>query len=263
MNQEKLLATNNVAVMIQARVGSKRFPKKVLAKIENKPMIWHVINRIKSIKSIRQVILLTTKRDEDEILLRIANSSGVIGFAGNTYDVLKRYYRCAKKYNVDTIVRITGDCPLIDPDLVKKMLNYYSKNNFDYLSNTLIPTFPDGLDVEIFSFKTLEIMNKNAKLPSEREHVTAYIRNHRSKFRIFNLKNVKDLSDFRWTVDEPRDLQFVRKIYSEMRPKLLFSTKDVLRVISKNPEIVQINKEIVRNEGYLISLKKDKKKTRR
>ena len=250
----------NIAVMIQARVGSRRFPKKVLAKIENRPMIWHVINRIKSIKSIHQVILLTTKRDEDKILLKIADDSGVTGFAGHTYDVLKRYHRCAKRYNVDTIVRITGDCPLIDPDLVKKMLNYYSKNNFDYISNTLIPTFPDGLDVEIFSFNTLEIMNKNAKLPSEREHVTSYVRNHRSKFKTFNLKNFKDLSDFRWTVDEPRDLEFVRKIYSELRPKLLFSTKDVLRVISKNPEIVQISKEIARNEGYLISLEKDKKK---
>lgn len=248
--------------MIQARVDSRRFPKKVLAKIENKPMIWHVINRIKSIKTIHQIILLTTKKDEDEILLNIARNSNVIGFAGHTYDVLKRYYECAKKYDVNTIVRITGDCPLIDPYLVRRMLTFYSRNNLDYLSNTLNPTFPDGLDVEIFSFKTLETMNKNAKLPSEREHVTAYIRNNTDKFKTFNMKNSKNLADFRWTVDEPRDLQFVRKIYSQMRPELIFSMKDVLNIILKNPKIADINQGIIRNEGYLTSLEKDKKKSK-
>jgi len=248
--------------MIQARIGSKRFPQKVLAKIENKPMIWHVINRVKSIKTIHQTILLTTKNDEDKILLKIAKDSEVIGFAGHTYDVLKRYHECAKKYNVSTIVRITGDCPLIDSGLVKKMLVFYSKNNFDYLTNTLIPTFPDGLDIEIFSIRTLETMNKNAKLPSEREHVTAYIRNNINKFKTFNLENSKNLSDFRWTVDEPRDLQFIRKIYSQMRPELIFSMKDVLRIISKNPKITAINQGIIRNEGYLSSLEKDRRKSK-
>ncbi len=254
--------SKNVSVMIQARVGSKRFPQKVLAKIENKPMIWHVINRIKSIKTVHQTILLTTKRTEDKILLKIANDSGAIGFAGHTHDVLKRYYECAKKHDVDMIVRITGDCPLIDPDLVRRMMMFYSRNNLDYLSNILIPTFPDGLDTEIFSFKTLEIMNKNAKLPSEREHVTAYIRNNINKFKTFNLENSKNLSDLRWTVDEPCDLQFVRRIYSQMRPELIFSMKDVLSIISKNPKIADINQGIIRNEGYLISLEKDKKKAK-
>lgn len=254
--------SKNIAVMIQARVGSKRFPQKVLAKIENKPMIWHVINRIKSIKTVHQIILLTTKRTEDKILLEIANDSGVIGFAGHTHDVLKRYYKCAKKYDVNTIVRITGDCPLIDPDLVRRMIMLYSRNNLDYLSNTLTPTFPDGLDAEIFSFKTLETMNKNARFRSEREHVTAYIRNNINKFKTFNLENLKNLSDLRWTVDEPHDLQFVRKIYSQMRPELIFSMKDVLSIISKNPKIADINQGIIRNEGYLTSLEKDKKKSK-
>lgn len=256
------MKTNNMAVMIQARTGSKRFPRKVLAKIEGKPMIWHVINRVRSIKTDQDVILLTTKRDEDKILLKIANDAGVKGFAGHTYDVLKRYYECAKKYDVNTIIRVTGDCPLIDPSLVKNMLDFFSENNFDYISNTLIPTFPDGLDVEIFSFKTLEIMNKKAKLLSEREHVTSYIRNNINEFKTFNFKNFKDLSNLRWTVDEPRDLQFVRKIYSEMKPKVLFSMNDVLKIISKNPKIIQLNDGIMRNEGYLLSLKKDKKKSK-
>ena len=254
--------SKKVAVMIQARVDSKRFPCKVLAKIENKPMIWHIINRIKSIKTVNQIILLTTKRTEDKILLKIANDFRVIGFAGHTHDVLKRYYECAKKYNVNTIVRITGDCPLIDPYLMRKMMTMYSNNKLDYLSNTLTPTFPDGLDTEIFSFKTLEIMNKNAKLHSEREHVTSYIRNNINKFKTFNLENSKNLSDLRWTVDEPRDLQFVRKIYAQMRPELIFSMNDVLSIISNNPKITNINKEIIRNEGYLISLEKDKKKSK-
>lgn len=248
--------------MIQARVGSKRFPKKVLAKIENKPMIWHVLNRAKLVRPKLRIILLTTKKFEDQILLKIANESGIDGFAGQINDVLKRYYDCAKKYEIDTIIRITGDCPLMDPKLVKKMLDHYSKGSFDYLSNTIVPTFPDGLDTEIFSFKTLELMNKNAKLPSEREHVTAYIRNNPNMFRTFNFTNTKNLANLRWTVDEKRDLQFVKKIYDVMKPRLIFSTSDILQVISNNPEISEINKGIIRNEGYLTSLKRDRKQAK-
>lgn len=253
------LRTGNTAIMIQARVGSRRFPKKVLSKIEGNPMIWHVLNRVKAIKPELQVILLTTTKSEDRVLLKIADDCGVGRFVGHTHDVLKRYHDCAKRYEIDTIIRITGDCPLIDPKLVKKMLSHYSKNKFDYVSNTILPTFPDGLDTEIFSFKILKLMHEKAKLPSEREHVTAYIRNNPHMFRIFNFVNTRNLSDLRWTVDERRDLEFVKKIYSKMKPKLVFSMRDTLKILSQNPEISDINKGIVRNEGYLISLRKDKK----
>ena len=244
--------------MIQARIGSKRFPNKVLAKIENVPMIVHVINRIKKIKKIEQIILITTRKEEDRILLKIAKNSEIDSFAGDTLDVLNRHYQCALQCDADPIIRVTGDCPLIDPGIVEKMLNFYMKNNYDYVTNTFPPTFPDGLDTEIFSFRILEKIAQKAKLPSEREHVTSYIRNHPDEFRIFNYENKSDLSGLRWTVDEKIDLKLVRAIYSKMKPKIVFSMESIMKMISKNPEILQINAGINRNEGYLKSLKKDK-----
>jgi spore coat polysaccharide biosynthesis protein SpsF len=138
------------------------------------------------------------------------------------------------------------------------MLNFYMKNDYDYVTNIFPPTFPDGLDTEIFSFRTLEKIAHKAKLPSDREHVTSYIRNHPNEFRIFNYENKNDLSGLRWTVDEKIDLKLVRAIYAKMKPKIVFSMESIMRMISKNPKILQINAGINRNEGYLKSLKKDK-----
>lgn len=236
--------------MIQARTGSSRLPKKVLAKIENKPMIWHVINRVKKIKSVKQIALITTKNESDKILLEIAKKNNIIGFAGDENDVLKRHYQCALKINADPIIRITGDCPLIDPALVEKILRFYLNSNYDYVSNTIIPTFPDGLDTEIFSFATLKKIIHQAKLKSEREHVTIYITKNKKLFKIFNYKNEKDLSQFRWTVDRKQDLKLVRTIYSKMKPKTIFTMDDVLKIISQNPHLLKINKGIKRNEGH-------------
>lgn len=246
-------------IIIQARLGSKRFPKKVLSKIENKPMIWYSIERLKGIPEIKQVILATTKNPQDEILLKIAKECNIMSFKGKTFDVLDRYYKCAIKFDADPIIRITGDCPLIDSVIIKKMLNKYMKNDYDYLTNTFPPTFPDGLDVEIFSFKTLQKIVHKAKLSSEKEHVTSYIQNHPKEFKIFNYENTKDLSKLRWTVDEKQDLIFVKKIYNIMKPKVNFSMQNILKIISKEPDISKINSKISRNEGYLKSIKKDKK----
>ncbi len=247
-------------IIIQARIDSRRFPKKVLAKIENRPMIWHVIERIKGIRGIKQVVLVTTKNPQDKILLKIAKDCNIMSFKGKTCDVLDRYYKCAIEFDADPIIRITGDCPLIDPNIIKKMLNLYTKGDYDYLTNTFPPTFPDGLDVEIFSFKTLEKLVKKAKLPSEKEHVTSYIKNHPKEFKILNYENPNDLSKFRWTVDEKQDLEFVKRIYKKMKPTVKFSMKNILKIISKDPNILKINSMISRNEGYLKSLKLDKNK---
>jgi len=244
--------------MIQARIGSSRFPKKVLKLIENRPMIWHVINRVNQIRNVQQKILLTTENKEDKVLLKIAKDSGIIGFSGNESDVLLRFYKCGLQYDADPIIRITGDCPLVDPSLVEEIVEFYLENNYDYVSNTLELSYPDGLDVEVFSFDTLKKMNTKAKLLSEREHVTPYIKNNIHKFNVFNFKNDADLSDQRWTVDEKRDLEFIKKIYAEMRPKKIFSKNEVLDIISKNPQILKINEGIKRNEGYRKSLQNDR-----
>jgi spore coat polysaccharide biosynthesis protein SpsF (cytidylyltransferase family) len=246
-------------IIIQARLGSKRFPEKVLEKIENKSLIWHVINRAKNVNGVEQIILATTKKKEDRVLVKIAENSGIIGFVGNDVNVLERYYQCAKKFNADPIIRITGDCPLIDPKIIEDLLKYYSSHDFNYVTNTNPPTYPDGLDIEIFSFSILETIRKKVEFISEREHVTSYIKKHPTNFKIYNLKNDIDLSQIRLTVDEELDLKIIKKLYAQMRPNKLFGLKDIIKIISKNPKLIEINNSIVRNEGYFISLKNDKK----
>ncbi len=239
----------NTAIFIQARKGSTRLPNKIVENIEGRSMIWHVINRIKKSK-VKRIVLLTSNLEEDKHLKKISDEHGVEFFSGSEVDVLDRFYQCAKLFKVDNIIRITGDCPLIDPQLVDKINKFYMKNKYDYVSNTIKPTFPDGLDVEIFSFSTLEKTNMDAKLTSEREHVTSYIIKHPAQFKLFNVKNEIDLSKHRWTVDEPIDLEFVRKIYSLMKPKLIFYMNQILELLTENPEITKINSHIKRNEGF-------------
>ena len=248
-----------LTIIIQARLGSRRFPGKSIEKIENQPMIWHVINRLKQVKTPHQTVLATTNNDEDKILLNIADEMEIFSFAGSQNDVLDRYYSCAEKFSADPIIRITGDCPLIDLQLIDEIIQFYQKNNFDYISNTLKPTFPDGFDVEIFSFQTLKTIMEKSSLKSEREHVTAYLKTHTNEFKIYNYTNKKDLSHYRWTIDQKEDLEFVKKIYSLAKPKLVFSTKEILDIISGNPKLMEINKGINRDEGYLHSLQNDTK----
>jgi len=251
--------TKNVTVLIQARTNSRRFPNKVLTKIENKPLIWHVINRVKTVKGVNQIILVTTRKQEDKILLDIAKKCGILSFTGTTNDVLNRFYKCALHYSADPIIRITGDNPLIDPKHIEKFLKFFIEHDYDYVSNTIIPTYPDGLDVEIFSFKALKKNFENATLKSEREHVTPYIINHKKKFKLYNFSNKENLSHIRLTVDEKNDLKLIRKIYSLMKPQKIFYTADILKLVSKNPKLLEINKGIIRNEGYLYSISRDKK----
>ena len=247
-----------VTCIIQARTRSERLPNKVLKEIENLPMICHIINRVKKAKNIDQIILATSNTDTDKILLDIAKKFKIIGFAGDEKDVLDRFYNAAITYAANPIVRITGDCPLVDPILLDKMVEFYQANDYDYMSNTIERTFPDGLDIEIFSSEILKISNKEAKWLSEREHVTPYILKNQNDFRIYNYKNKQNLSNLRWCVDEEDDLIMIRKIFQEMRPNQFFSTDDALKIILKRPDISKINSGIMTNEGYEKSLKNDR-----
>jgi spore coat polysaccharide biosynthesis protein SpsF (cytidylyltransferase family) len=249
--------TSKVTIMIQARIESKRFPQKVISSIAGKPMIWHIINRLKHVKSSNQIILLTTKKTSDKILVKLAEKNNILFFTGPINDVLKRYYLCANQFSADPIVRITGDCPLVDFSLIDQIIKFYQSHDYDYVSNTIKPTYPDGLDVEVFSFKTLEKMYKLATKKSDREHVTSFIIQNKSKFKIFNFKNKKDLSKFRLTVDEKNDLKLIRKIYSYMKPNTIFSSKAVYSFLKKNPDLLEINRNIIRNDGYTKSIKNE------
>jgi len=252
------LNKKKITVIIEARTGSSRLPNKVVAEIEGKPMIFYVIDRIKQIKSVEQIILATTQEENDKILTEIAKQNSIGSFVGDSIDVLDRDYQCALQNNADPIIRITGDCPLIDPDIVEEMLEFYLKNNYDYVSNRINPKYPDGLDVEIYSFNTLQMAAQNAKWSSERELVTTYITKNPKNFKIFSYENQEDLSEYRWTVDEQKDLEFIRKIYSIMKPKTNFSMKEIIEILSKNSELLKINAGIMRNEGHLKLYDNDK-----
>ena len=244
--------------IIQARVGSTRLPHKVLLTIMNKPVLEYVIERGSCAKNIDGVIIATTTSEEDSPIVDIAAKLRIKMYRGSENDVLGRFYHAAKAFGAENIVRITADCPLIDPKIIDSVVDCYIKNKADYCSNVLEPTFPDGEDVEIFSFKTLLQAWESAQLPSEREHVTSYIIKHPERFKLISVKNNLDLSAKRWTLDEKKDFQFIKSILEALYPdNPMFTMEDILKFVSKNPDLENLNKDIQRNEGYQKSLKED------
>lgn len=249
-----------IAAIVQARMGSTRLPGKVLKKIAGKPLLEHIIDRVRESHLIEKIVIATTIKSEDQVISQVATHLSVESYVGSENDVLDRFYQSAKTYHADIIVRITPDDPFKDPNVIDKIINYYllHRGDVDYVSNTIYPTYPEGLDVEIFSFKALEKAWKEAKKPSEREHVTPYIWNHPELFRLANVENKKDLSHLRWTLDNERDLKFAREVYKTLYKGNIFLMEDILNLLTENPELIEINKGAVRNEGYKKSVREEK-----
>ncbi len=249
----------NILTIIQARYGSTRFPGKVLKKVRGKPLMWFLVKRLELIRTPNKLIITTGPIELNKPIVKFAQKYDLPYFTGSENDVLDRYYQTAKKFNGDVIVRITSDCPLMDPELIDKGLEIFFKGNYDFVSNNHPETYPDGYDVEICSFKTLEKAWKEAILPSEREHVMPYIWNHPEKFNITVFKNNKDLSNYRITIDEPEDYLVISKIYEHFEDKWLeIRLMDVINFLNNNPNILNLNTGFIRNEGYQKSLKEDK-----
>ena len=241
---------SKIGVIIQARTDSTRFPKKVLELIEGKPLLWHVIQRCKGINE--RVIVATTKRKIDCPIVEIAKECNVDYYQGAKDDVLDRYYKTAKKFELDIIIRITADCPLIDPKKSIKVIKPIQSKKFDYAG---LHTFPEGLSTEGFSFKSLEKAWKNAKLQSQREHVTPYLYDPENKFRKISIYGKKEFNDHRWVVDYPDDLEFVRKIYSELYKGEIFYMNNVIKLLKEKPEITKLCLPHLRYEGYFKTIK--------
>lgn len=243
----------NIGIIIQARIDSNRFPKKVLKLIDDKPVLWHVINQCK--KTNLEIIIATTKRKMDDPIIEIAKKSKVKFFRGSKNDVLDRYYQAAKKFGLKWIIRITADCPIVDPNESIKVVKLLKSKKIDYVALD-DKTYPDGLDTEGFTFQCLEQAWKNAKLKSEREHVTPYIQKNNFRKKIISYK--KNLSHFRWTVDYKEDLDFLKSIFKKLKNKENIHLKDVLKILEENPQLAEINSFHKRNEGYQESLRHDK-----
>jgi spore coat polysaccharide biosynthesis protein SpsF (cytidylyltransferase family) len=246
--------------MLQARMGSTRLPGKVLAEIAGKPMLQQVVERVRRIPGTSHVLLATSMNAGNEPLIEMAASLGIASYAGSENDVLDRYYQAAKQIGADVIVRVTADCPLVDPHVSARVVSRFVDGGFDYVSNTNPPTYPDGLDTEVFSFAALERAWREASLPSEREHVTPFLWKNPSIFRIDNVQAERDMSGLRWTVDHPDDLTFVRSVYSRMAQKGVrdFGMPEVLALLAEEPELTGVNSDRARNEGYAKSLSNDR-----
>jgi glutamate-1-semialdehyde aminotransferase/spore coat polysaccharide biosynthesis protein SpsF (cytidylyltransferase family) len=240
--------------LIQARMGSSRFPGKTLADLSGRPMLWHVVNRVKKAQSLDKVVVATTDAAADDAIAQFCEREGISCFRGSEQDVLDRFYQAAKANAADVLVRVTADCPLIDPAVMDKVVARFGRGDCDYASNIVRYTYPDGLDTEVFSFAALEHAWREAAKPSEREHVTPYLRTE--KFRIAGVESEIPVSpnQFRWTVDHPQDLEFVRKVYAEFSGNGDFGFREVFDLLKRRPDLATIQAETITNEGYFKSL---------
>jgi glutamate-1-semialdehyde aminotransferase/spore coat polysaccharide biosynthesis protein SpsF (cytidylyltransferase family) len=250
----------NVVAVIQARMGSSRLPDKVLEPILDKPMLQHVVERVRRARTVDKVVVATTDRPADDAVEAFCRAHRIDVFRGSEEDVLDRFYRASSAFGADIVVRITADCPLIDPIVMDKVvIRALAGDHVDYVTNRLRYTYPDGLDVETVSFTALEKAWKEARLPADREHVTSYIRNP-ERFRMASVENETDLSprNLRWTVDEPSDLQFVRSVYQRLGGNgNRFGLPEVLALLDREPDLARINAGGVRNEGFYRSLARE------
>lgn len=250
------------AAIIQVRVNSSRLPGKVLLKVKNKTLLEHLILRVKESKKIDEIIIATTKNKLDDQIEKFCIKNEIKFFRGDENDVLSRYFESAKQFKIKTIIRLTGDTPLIDPSVIDDVINFYEKHNFEYVSNFFpFPRlFPDGYNVEVFSFEILKKCHLESTRPSEREHVTPYITMQPKEFSIGKFECPIDLSKYRFNLDYYEDFLLIEKIlenlYSEEK---IFSMDDIIQFLDKNPEIFKINAHILSYSNILKSFDDDKK----
>lgn len=232
-----------VVAVIQARMGSTRLPAKVMRTIAGRPMIDHVVRRTRAIEGVDEVVIATSKKPAERMLVdHVARLEGVELFRGPEEDVLSRFYRAARQFEAEAVVRITGDCPLLSPRVGTRVVQAYRDRNCDYATNTLERTFPRGLDVAVASFEALERAHREAQTDEHREHVTVYIWSNPGLFELVGVTGDEDHSDHRWTVDTAEDLRLVRNIYGELYgDSRIFEYDEVLELLAERPEWMQIN----------------------
>lgn len=245
--------------IIQARMGSTRLPGKVLRPIMGKPMLWHIVNRLRYVQGLHGVVVATSDAPSDYTIIQFCKDNNIACFAGSENDVLDRFYQAALIHKGDPLLRITGDCPFVDPGLIVKLLQLFGAGQYDHVG---IATgagaiyldgcrFPDGLDAECFSFIALEKAWHEAKKQSDREHVTPYIWRNQEIFRLGKLKSEKDYANLRWTVDNEEDFALVSSVYEALyRDEMPFLMADILRYFNEHPELVKTNQHFIGKEQY-------------
>jgi len=243
-----------ITAIIQARMGATRLPGKVLKILNNKSLLEFQLERIKLSERIQEIIVATTNESADDEIASLCNRRGIKVFRGSQNDVLSRYYHCAKENNASTIVRLTADCPLIDPKVIDAVIDLYFSKKVDYAANTVPPEtsyWPDGSDVEVFSFQALKKANEETTDISFREHVTFYFWKDTNKFLSVQLDNKQDWSNYRFTLDYPEDYEVIKLINDELLRKKLFGHIDqIIDILVSKPEIAEINKAFYFGIGW-------------
>lgn len=246
--------------IIQARMGSTRLPGKVLADICGQPLLQRLVTRVRATAGIDRVIVATTTELADDVLANWCAEHSVPLCRGSVDDVLDRFWKCAQQNKAEFIVRVTADDPLKDPEIISHAIDLCASDpEVDYASNTLQPTYPEGLDIEVVRYRTLERAANEATLSSEREHVMPYIWKNPDRFVLRGFCMQPDLSHWRWTVDKPADLELVRCIFARFSDQPLVSYKTVITWLNKHPELIAMNTGTIRHEGYFKTLSMEQK----
>lgn len=235
----------NIAVIIQARMGSTRLPGKVLLPLGDRSVLGQVISRVSEVPSVTQVCVATTISPKDDPLVEEAEKYGAFSSRGSEEDVLSRYYDAAVRLKADHVVRITSDCPLIDPDVMEEVVRLHLRSGADYTSNVLIRHFPRGLDTEVFTMKSLYEAYTEAKLPFQREHVTPFINLQEDRYRLEHYFHSTDYSRYRWTLDTPEDYELLSTIFDRLyKPGKPLSWLEAIGLMEREPELPLINADV-------------------
>ena len=249
----------NIVSIVQARMGSTRLPGKILKPIQGKPMLWHIVNRLNSVNEIEKVVIATSNLPSDNLVYDMATAHGIDCFRGSEADVLNRFFDAAQLHNAQHVIRVTGDCPLVDPTTLRKLIAHYFDGKYDFCgvacgagvaNEKNINRFPDGLDAEIFSFKVLEEAHLEAKSKLHREHVTPFIWQNDVRYKLGSLNSDIDYSNVRLTVDNEEDFELISWVYDTLFPmNPSFGLEEIIKLINNNPDKIQ-NKHLVGQEGY-------------
>lgn len=236
-----------IVAIIQARMSSTRLQGKVLKTVMDKTLLEYQLERVRQSTLIDEIIVATTEKESDNQIVKLCEQLNVNVYRGSENDVLSRYYGAAMEFKADVIVRLTSDCPLIDPEVIDEVIQLYLERQeiIDYASNALERTFPRGLDTEVFSFEALQKACERASLERDREHVTAYIYTNQSEFHLANVTCGQDFSNHRWTVDTEEDFELIKRILESLHPNNpTFIMQDVIDLLDENPTWVKINEHI-------------------